>query len=234
MAKKRAKKKTSKARSGTPKRKSPRRPVGERGKETETRILDAGEVVFARLGFAGSSTQEIAAAAGVTKAMIHYYFDSKERLYRAVLDRILFELIRLVQEVTVAEEGRVQRLENFIFLFVDFVARHPHFGRLTTMGMGSEGRYFEGIVTTFFRPLFQQGVEFIEEGIAEGEFRQVDAPQLLLSIYNVAMGYCADAHFISLMTEEDALGEERLRACRTTLRDMVFRYLGLDGQPERA
>ncbi|RMG16654.1 MAG: TetR/AcrR family transcriptional regulator [Planctomycetota bacterium] len=213
------------ARRKTGKKARPRRragrPSGERGKETETRILDVAERVFARVGFAGASTQEIAEEAGVTKAMIHYYFDSKELLYRAVLDRILFELIRLVQEVTLGEEDRVRRLEHFVSGFFDYVARHPHFGRLTYMGSGSEGRYFENIVTTFFRPLFEKGCAFIEEGIAAGTFRQVDPAQTLLSIYTVTMGYFADAHFISLILEDEALGPARLAVAKRAVLDLV-------------
>src|SRR5690242_6236171 len=97
-------------------------------RETEARILDAAEQVFARVGFTDARTQVIAETAGVTKAMIHYYFDSKELLYRAVLDRILFELIKLVQEVTSRGASRVDTLNTFVCGFFDYVARHPHFG----------------------------------------------------------------------------------------------------------
>ncbi len=203
------------------------RAVAERGKETEARILNAAERVFARVGFDGARTQEVADSAGVTKAMIHYYFDSKERLYRAVLDRILFELIRLVQDVGGEESSRARRLDNFIRGFFDYVARHPHFGRLTFLGAGSEGRYFDNIVTSFFRPLFARGAAFIEAGIADGSFRKVDPQQLLLSIYATAMGYFADAHFISLVLGHDALAEASLAARRAALVDMVFHSLGV-------
>ena len=208
-------------------KKSVGRPAGDRGQGTEKDILDAAEQVFARVGFPGARTQEIAAAAGVTKAMIHYYFDSKERLYRAVLDRILFELIKLVQE-TSGHTSRAERMDLFVRGFFDYVSRHPHFGRLTFMGSGDQSQYFDGIVSTFFRPLFDRGVRFIESGIAEGEFRKVDARQLLLAVYSGAMGYFADAHFISLVIEDDALEPSRVVACREALLDMVYRSVGVE------
>lgn len=203
-------------------------PGAERAQETETRILDAAEQVFALVGYAGATTQAISEQAGVTKAMIHYYFESKERLYRAVLDRILFELIRLVQDATASGTDRVQRLQLFVTGFFDYVARHPHFGRLTYMGSGSEGRYFESIVTTFFRPLFERACRYIEKGIAEGVFRPVDPPQVLLNIYAITMGYFADARFISLVLDQDALGAERLETCRREVLDTVLRTLCVD------
>lgn len=217
-----AKRKTAARRATRPRSSGER---GERGQETETRILDAAEQVFARVGYAGATTQTISDEAGITKAMIHYYFESKERLYRAVLDRILFELIRLVQDATASGTDRIERLETFVKGFFDYVARHPHFGRLTYMGSGSEGFYFESIVTTFFRPLFERGCRYIEEGIAQGVFRPVDPPQLLLSIYSVTMGYFADARFISLILDSDALGRERLATCRQAILDTVMRMV---------
>jgi TetR/AcrR family transcriptional regulator len=204
------------------------RPSKDKNLQLEAKILDAAEKVFARVGFWGATTQEIAEVGGVTKAMIHYYFDSKERLYRAVLDRILFELIKLVQEVSGRSRRRPEQMAYFVGGFFDYVSRHPHFGRLTFMGSGDQSRYFDGIVTTFFRPLFDRGVRFIEAGIQAGEFREVDARQLLLSVYSAAMGYFADAHFISLVIDDDALKPARVAACREALLDLVFRTLGVD------
>jgi len=215
-------------RRASPQRRSPGRPTKDKSRETETQILDAAEQVFARVGFYGATTQEIAEASGVTKAMIHYYFDSKEKLYRAVLDRILFELIKLVQETSGTSASRAERMDHFVRGFFDYVSRHPQFGRLTFMGSGDQSRYFDGIVSTFFRPLFDKGTRFIEDGIADGEFRQVDAQQLLLAVYSSAMGYFADAHFISLVIEDDALKAARVQACQETVLDMVYRTLGVE------
>lgn len=52
---------------------------------TKTAILDAAEAEFAQYGLNAAKTEEIAAKTGVTKAMIYYYFKSKEDLYVAVV-----------------------------------------------------------------------------------------------------------------------------------------------------
>jgi len=56
---------------------------------SEDQILAAAEKVFARQGFEGATMAQLAAAAGLPKANLHYYFGTKERLYRAVLEGIL-------------------------------------------------------------------------------------------------------------------------------------------------
>ena len=204
------------------------RPTGERGNETEIEILDAAEHVFAAVGYSGARVQAIADEAGVTKAMIHYYFDTKEKLFRAVLDRILFELIKLVQEVSSSGRPRVERLDTFVRGFFDYVSRHPHFGRLTFFVAGGRDRYFDNIVTEFFGPLFKRGLRFIDKGVKEGVFQPVDARHLLLSIYSVTMGYLADARFISLLQQDDAMSQNNLDACRDALLRMVFATLGAE------
>src|ERR1700736_5374517 len=63
-------------------------PPSERSLETRTRILDAALSEFSAHGLAGARTERIATAAGVNKALLYYYFESKEKLYLAALEMI--------------------------------------------------------------------------------------------------------------------------------------------------
>ena len=71
----------------------PRAPDGRRRatkrRRSEARILAAAEAVFAEAGFSGATTAAIAERAGLPKANLHYYFRTKEALYRRVLENIL-------------------------------------------------------------------------------------------------------------------------------------------------
>ncbi len=57
--------------------------------ENERALLEAAERAFAEHGFSGATTADIARAAGVPKPNLHYYFPTKEALYRAVVERVL-------------------------------------------------------------------------------------------------------------------------------------------------
>lgn len=220
------------ARAKVSKRRRVGRPAGRDSRDTESEILDAAERVFARVGFEGARIKEIADEAGVTKAMVHYYFKSKQKLYQAVLDRVLFELIKLLQEVTSRGGDRIEQLDDFIGGFFDYIARHPHFARLGFAGGGAEKRYFDTIIAQFFHPLLSRGVKFVEAGIAEGVFRATNVEQLWIAMYSVATGYFSDARFISLVLKRDAMSEESIGAAREALRQTFFRTLGVD-PPER-
>ena len=210
------------------KRRVGRRPAPAVPADSKERIIACAEEVFAKKGFAGARTQEIAELAGVNKAMIYYYFGSKEKLLREVLQRVLFELIGLSQEILNKNPPPAEALEQFYRGFFYYVARHKNFSRMTTMDLGSEGAYLVTMFENFFRPLFERGARFIERGVARGEFRPVDARQFLVSIYGMTISYFADARFVTILFGgDDAMKEEVLEKRLEHLLDLIFTGLGV-------
>lgn len=194
-------------------------------RDPKDRIVFVAESVFARKGFGGARTQEIADLAAVNKAMIHYYFDSKEKLYHAVLDKILFDLIRLMQDTVRDDLPYPKQLEVFYRGFFDYVATHKNFSRITAMEMGSTDNYLPRLVETFFKPLFDRGVGFIKEGIAQGDFKKVHPSQFLVSVYALTMAYFSDSEFMKMLLDRDPLSERLLKERREQVLDMIFAAL---------
>jgi TetR/AcrR family transcriptional regulator len=196
-------------------------------RDVRERIVYVAEVVFARKGFAGARTQEIADIAGINKAMIHYYFDSKVKLYHAVLDKILFDLIKLTQETIRDDASEKEQLQLFFLGFLDYAASHRNFTRLAAMNQGTDDRYLERMVETFFKPLFDRGVAFIKRGIDQGVFsKKVKPRQFLVSIYGMTSAYFAEAEFVGMLYGEDPLSDRLLKERREQLLDIVFAALG--------
>lgn len=195
--------------------------------DTKEQILTVAEELFAQKGFAGVRTHEIAAKAGVNKAMIYYWYNSKEQLLRAVLQKILFELITLSQEIFARKLPPTEVLEEFYRGFFYYTARHRNFSRLTTMDLGSEGGYLRTMFESFFRPLFERGVRFIDQAVARGEIKPVNARQLLVTIYGMTIAYFADANQVALLYGvEDALDESILEERLSANLDFIFASLG--------
>src|SRR6478735_5032940 len=91
---------------------------------TQDRILAAALEVFAERGFDGARTREIAERAGANLGLIKYYFDDKERLWKAAVTRAFEEL---QAEVTTDDDDEPAALERLVRSFVRFVARRPEF-----------------------------------------------------------------------------------------------------------
>lgn len=104
--------------------------------DARTRILDAAERAFAQHGLAGARVAAIAEEAGVNKAMLYYYFDSKEALQAAVVNRVMDQITEMVQSVVADENGPTDvALEAFFRGYSRVLAEHPHFVRLMMRGL---------------------------------------------------------------------------------------------------
>ena len=82
-------------------------------KQNEDVILKAAEQVFAQQGFGAATTAEIAKNAGIPKANLHYYFQTKEALYLAVLEEILHSWLTAADDFSV-EHSPKETLEKYI------------------------------------------------------------------------------------------------------------------------
>src|SRR6187431_2668000 len=94
--------------------------------DTEQRILDAAHTVFVRTGTAGARMQEIARAAGVNSALLHYYFRSKQRLAEAVFHRAAAQLLPAVVGVLVSERPLSDKVKAIVEIELDRLSRTPY------------------------------------------------------------------------------------------------------------
>ena len=196
--------------------------------KTRDRILDEAERVFADVGFAGARTQTIAQSAGVTPAMIHYYFATKQGLFDAVLDRVVDELLEILDGIQPSAMSFSDALDAFLDAYFDYVFRHPNFARLTRMAVGNQPlSHLEHVIQKHFRPLFQAGVDFVQAGIDAGEFLPANPRQVVLSFYCMTVYYFSDAPLLGILLDRDPLSSGAIEERRTALRELVFRGLGV-------
>ncbi|MEO8447914.1 MAG: TetR/AcrR family transcriptional regulator [bacterium] len=83
-------------------------------KGTEQRILQSAKEIFHKKGLEGSRMQEIADNAGINKAMLHYYFRSKDKLFDAVFEDALKNFLPKVNELLNAELPLFKKIEHFV------------------------------------------------------------------------------------------------------------------------
>jgi TetR/AcrR family transcriptional regulator len=93
--------------------------------DTESRILDAAHAVLMRQGTAGARMQEIAREAGVNKALLHYYFRSKDRLAEAVFQRAARRLLPPVIATLGSDAPLEEKVERVIALELENLERTP-------------------------------------------------------------------------------------------------------------
>jgi len=110
---------------GEPGRRVPRSLRHARDLSTARRIVATAEGIFADQGLAGARMDEIARAAKVNKALLYYYFRSKEELHRFVLETLLSQLSTKVGDVGADAPSPRKRLSAIVDNFFDFVLGAP-------------------------------------------------------------------------------------------------------------
>lgn len=88
---------------------------------TEQKILEAAIHIFQQKGYAGARLQEIADEAKINKAALHYYFRSKEKLYRKVFKITFNKIFPKIGEAFNREDVFINKIEKFISIYIDFL-----------------------------------------------------------------------------------------------------------------
>src|SRR5262249_50838940 len=117
-----------------------------RSARTRATILAAAERAFAESGLAGARTDAIAAAARVNKALLYYYFKSKESLYEAVLEDHLSEFNERALEVLAGSGSAREVLLGYVSLHFDFISARHRYAPLFQQLLSSGGRLPERLV----------------------------------------------------------------------------------------
>ena len=134
--------------------------------DTRSRILDAAERAFAEGGLAGARVASIAEAAGANKAMLYYYFDSKEALYFAVLERVMGQVAEVAVAVGLdAARPPAEAIPAFITGYQRVLAAHPHFVRVVLRGLLDH----PDAILDFVRPRFARFVPLVVARITQAQ-----------------------------------------------------------------
>jgi TetR/AcrR family transcriptional regulator len=211
-------------------------PAGRQAKSTETRaaILAAAGRIFAKSGLAGARTDAIAAAAGVNKALLYYYFKSKEGLYEAVVEDHFREFNRQALEV-LAEPGPAPAvLLRYVGLHFDFISeRHqsaPLFQQLQMTG----GKFLERLIKKYFAQRSEALGKLLARGMRNGEFRRADPFNTAISIVSLIVFYFSAARVLQLLGRADAYSTASLKQRRQEVLDFVCHGLFTDPKLSRS
>ena len=154
-------------------------------KNKEQAIMEAAEELFLDMGYNQATTTLIAKRAGVTHAMLHYYFRTKEHVFLKVLEKILGELMQSFRPVMSRDEPFWETLEKGISTHFDFLAAHPRFAPFLYDTMIHNPELIDRMKENFL-PVMERVFKFhvgrIEEEIASGRICRIDPVQLMADI----------------------------------------------------
>jgi TetR/AcrR family transcriptional regulator len=208
-------------------------PLPDRSAETRARILDAALHEFSAKGLAGARTEQIAAAAGVNKALLYYYFESKEKLYQAALDMVSLRVRDRSMAILQLEASPGERLLRATLDHFDRILTQREFQSMMQQEMMRLHKGEKGalpiLIKRVFAPLTDMFQSIVREGIGSGELIDADWMQILLACLGANVFYFLSAPVWRLtMPGFEPFDVETLRQRRIALVELLGKAIFVD------
>ena len=200
---------------------------------TQQAILLAAEKEFMTHGYDGAKTMRIAAAAGVTHAMLHYYYRTKRNLYEHVVQGKIELLAQSIITAFHSSENLplVERIIQGAMTHYNFLCANPLLPRfiITQLADDEHRVMFAGYIKQYGTIVLQHLQRSIDQQVATGTIREINAIELLLDVASVNVFPFLIAPMISTVgldfygfTSEQQFHEHRKREIETLLRSRLI------------
>jgi len=201
-------------------------PKGLIRQTNEALILSAAERVFARAGFGGATMATIAEASGLPKANLHYYFGSKEVLYRAVLARILSDWLVPTHGITANAEPRAA-IEQYIRAKMALSAQRPDGSKVFAYELLHGAPVVHTLLSTELRQMVLQKAAVVQSWVDAGRMAPVDPIHLFFTIWAATQTYADfDVQVSAVLGRKTLTAKDHARATEHVV-SLILRGCGL-------
>ena len=160
-------------------------------KSTEEIILEAARKIFIEKGMEGARMQEIADEAGINKALLHYYFRSKEKLFLKVFEQVFTQLILNVKVFSLSDISIYQKIESFISIYIDLIKENPFVPVFIIGELNRDPKNLlatvGGYINTLRRDSLGQFISEIESATSAGTIKPISVNHLIVNILSMCI-----------------------------------------------
>ena len=204
--------------------------------DTREKMLEVAETRFAQKGYDGAHLESIASEVGVRKTALYYYFESKEALYIAVLERMLLEFERTIESVFQSEGTPVEhaRLSDAVN---DLLAERPNYSQILVRIFVDRVPVDSSRIVPILERVVGSVFRFHQKGIQAGVFRKVSSRHFFTSVLGMAVFHYAGGPISAAILDVDDIFTHgavawRRREFRRLLLPGVFTDPEMDGETD--
>jgi AcrR family transcriptional regulator len=202
----------------------------------QRKILDAATEEFANHGYGGARIERISRRAHTVDRMLYYYFGSKEKLFRAVLESAYERLGRAEKQLSLASTRPVEGMRELIAFTWDYYRTHPEFIRLLNSENQHRGQHLKksNRLSQLSFPLLNTLRDLLGRGARTGEFRSdVDPVQIYITIAALGYFYLSNRYTLSRFLDRDLMTEDNRRAWLAHITEVVMDHITTTGRTPR-
>lgn len=156
-------------------------------RSTEEKILEAAKKIFIRQGLAGARMQDIADEAGINKALLHYYFRSKDKLFETIFVEVAGQFVPKVNAILNSDATLFEKIEAFCVEYMDNVSRNPFIPLFVINEMNKQPKEFVKKLFGSGSPRFEKFAMQLGEAIRRKEIRKIDPFELVINTVSLCV-----------------------------------------------
>ena len=197
----------------------------DRRLESERMIMMAAEKVFAEAGFGGATMQLIADVAGLPKANLHYYFPTKEALYRRVVQDI-FQVWLKAADIFDQASGPVEGIGAYIDAKMEISRRHPAGSKVWASEVMHGAPVIQDYLETTLEQWTNSRISVIQSWIDRGLMAPIDPRHLLYMVWATTQHYADFGHQIETLNKGEPLTDAQWRAATDNIKTIILKGIG--------
>ncbi len=194
--------------------------------ETEALILDAARKVFLEKGFDGSTMQQIANVSGINKALLHYYFRSKDRLFEAVFMEAFSKMIPNLFKIFTADIPFIEKIRALVNAYISALQAYPQIPQFILHELHrNPGRIIELMHSTGLEP--EMVMNIIRMELKRGNLVEIEPQQFMVNLLALCIfPFAARPMIQGFIFKNDAKAyEDFLEKRKTEVADFIIKAI---------
>lgn len=187
-----------------------------KNENTEEQILEAAKNVFQTKGMDGARMQEIADKAGINKAMLHYYYRSKQLLFEAVFKNAFSLLAPQLNAILNDDSSIEDKIKSFTSNYISFIIKHPYLPNFIIHELNRNQDFILKLKDNKGFPSLEKFKRQVALEVEEGIIKPISAEQLFINILALNIFPFVAKPLIMAFTNTDSNAYKQLLEVRKT------------------
>lgn len=191
---------------------------------TEEIIMDAAKEIFQQKGMDGTRMQEIADKAGINKAMLHYYYRSKDLLFEAVFNKAFALLAPRISKILNDETLTIEeKIRDFTYNYTSFISKHPYIPDFVFHEMSRNPGFLDKIRKAKGFPSLEKFNRQVAEEVEKGILKPIEGDQLFINLVSLNLfPFIASPLIKGVLKADDKDFKQLIELRKTAVADFII------------
>ncbi|ARV15557.1 TetR/AcrR family transcriptional regulator [Polaribacter sp. SA4-12] len=195
----------------------------KKNENTESLILEAAKSIFQTKGMDGARMQEIANEAGINKAMLHYYYRSKQLLFEAVFKNAFSLLAPQLNTVLNDDSSIEEKVINFSSNYISFIVEHPYLPNFIIQELNRNPDFILKMKESSAFPNLEKFKKQVDFEVEKGFIKKIKAEQLFINILALnVFPFIAKPLIQNLIDADDTAFQQIIEERKTEVADFII------------